>query len=69
MIAYHVVPGQLTDDFLDGTDFNHTTLLGSSLNVNGTGGGLRINDAGVVRSNLMASNGVVFAIDRVLTPR
>ncbi len=68
LVAYHVVPGQLTADFLEGMDMNHATLLGSSLNVDGTGP-LRVNGASVVRSNLMASNGVVFVIDRVLSPR
>lgn len=69
LVAYHVVPGQLPADFLEGVDVNHTTLLGSSLNVDGTGAALRVNGAAVVRADLFASNGVVFAIDRVLTPR
>lgn len=69
ILAYHVVPGLLSADFLEGVDVNHTTLLGSSLNTNGTGSALRVNGAGVVRADLPASNGVVYAIDRVLTPR
>ncbi len=69
VIAYHVVPGQLTEDFLTGMDVNHTTLLGSSLNVDGSGPGLLVNGASVVRADLAASNGVVHSIDRVLTPR
>lgn len=69
LVAYHVVPGQLTSDFLDGRDVNHTTLLGSSLNVDGSGPTLRVNGAAVVQADLMARNGVVFVIDRVLTPR
>jgi uncharacterized surface protein with fasciclin (FAS1) repeats len=68
LVAYHVVPGTLTTDFLDGIDINHTTLLGSRINTDGTGGALRVNGANVVRADLMAGNGVVFAIDRVLTP-
>ncbi len=68
-LAYHVVPGELTEDFLAGIDVNHTTLLGSSLNTDFTGAALRVNGAGVVRANLPASNGVVYAIDRALTPR
>ena len=68
-LAYHVVPGLLSADFLEGVDVNHTTLLGSSLNTDGTGAALRVNGAGVVRADLPASNGVVYAIDRVLTPR
>ena len=68
-LAYHVVPGLLSEDFLEGIDVNHTTLLGSSLNTDGSGGALRVNGAGVVRANLPASNGVVYSIDRVLAPR
>jgi uncharacterized surface protein with fasciclin (FAS1) repeats len=69
LVAYHVVPGELTSEFLTGMNVNHTTLLGVSLNVDGTGGSLRVNGASVTRADLMASNGVVFAIDRTLTPR
>jgi uncharacterized surface protein with fasciclin (FAS1) repeats len=69
LLAYHVVQGQLTSAFLEGMDVNHTTLLGSSLNVDGTGDGLRVNDARVLRADIAASNGVIHIIDRVLTPR
>jgi uncharacterized surface protein with fasciclin (FAS1) repeats len=69
VLAYHIVPGLLTDDFLEGIDVNHTTLLGSSVNTDGTGAALTVNGAGVVRANLPASNGVVYSIDRVLAPR
>jgi uncharacterized surface protein with fasciclin (FAS1) repeats len=68
-VAYHVVPGQLTTDFLEGRAVNHTTLLGSSLNVDGTGGELRVNGARVVRADRLAANGVVFTLDRALEPR
>lgn len=68
-LAYHVVPGQLNDDFLEGIDVNHTTLLGTSLNTDFTGDALRVNGAGVVRANLPASNGVVYSLDRALAPR
>ncbi|MBP7001052.1 fasciclin domain-containing protein [Amaricoccus sp.] len=69
LVAYHVVPGELTSEFLEGMDVNHTTLLGTSLNVDGSGGALRVNGASVLRADLMASNGVVFLIDTALTPR
>jgi len=69
LVAYHIVPGQLTSAFLVGVDVNHTTLLGSSLNIDGRGEGLRVNGAQVTRADIAAGNGVVFAIDRVLTPR
>lgn len=69
LLAYHVVPGQLGSDFLAGMDVNHTTLLGSSLNVDGTGEGVRVNDARILRTDIEASNGIIHVIDRVLTPR
>lgn len=69
LVAYHVVPGTLTSEFLIGMDVNHTTLLNSSLNVDGTGGALTVNGARVLRADLEAANGIVFQIDRVLTPR
>lgn len=68
VMAYHIVPGMFTSDFLASVDVNYTTLKGTSLNVNGTRG-LRVNDATIVTPDLGASNGVVNIIDRVLTPR
>lgn len=68
VMAYHVVPGMFTSDFLTGVDVNYTTLKGTSLNVDGTDG-LRVDDATIVTPDLGASNGVVNIIDRVLTPR
>jgi uncharacterized surface protein with fasciclin (FAS1) repeats len=69
VVSYHIVPGTFTSDFLAGVDVNYTTLRGTSLNVDGTGGALRVNGAAVVTPDLRASNGVVNVIDRVLIPR
>lgn len=69
LVAYHVVPGTFTSEFLSGMDVNYTTLGGQSLNVDGTSGGLKVNNANVTGPDLDASNGVVHVIDRVLTPR
>jgi uncharacterized surface protein with fasciclin (FAS1) repeats len=69
LLSYHVVPGDFTGDFLSGVDVNYTTLAGTSLNVDGTGTGLLVNGAGVIKADLAAENGVVHVIDRVLEPR
>ena len=69
LVAYHVVPGMFTTDFLSGIDVNYTTLSGDGLNVDGTAGGLRVNGATIVTPDLGAGNGVVNIIDRVLVPR
>ena len=68
IVAYHIVPGMFTTDFLAGVDVNYTTLAGSSLNVDGTAG-LTVNGAAILTPDLGADNGVVNIIDRVLVPR
>jgi uncharacterized surface protein with fasciclin (FAS1) repeats len=68
VVAYHIVPGMFTTDFLAGVDVNYTTLAGSSLNVDGTAG-LTVNGAAILTPDLGADNGVVNIIDRVLVPR
>jgi uncharacterized surface protein with fasciclin (FAS1) repeats len=67
LVAYHVVPGMYDAAFLDGLDANYATASGRSVNVVGTSG-LRVNGARVTRPDLMAANGVVHVIDRVLVP-
>jgi uncharacterized surface protein with fasciclin (FAS1) repeats len=69
LVSYHVVPGMLTSGFLLGRDINFTTAAGTPLTVDGTSGRLRVNGAGVTRSDIDAGNGVIHVLDRVLTPR
>lgn len=69
LLSYHIVPGDFTAAFLTGVDINYTTLAGSSLNVDGTGGRLLVNGAGVISADHSAGNGVVHVIDTVLKPR
>jgi uncharacterized surface protein with fasciclin (FAS1) repeats len=68
VVAYHVVPGMVNSSFMTGLDMNHLTSTGDTISVNGTGAGIRVNTANVVRADLGARNGVVHVIDRVLIP-
>ena len=66
VLKYHVVSGQvLSTDLSDG--LMAETLLGAPLtfSVNGM---IKVNDATVGPADMMASNGVVHAIDQVLLP-
>jgi len=64
-LRYHVVSGQfLSGQLTDGETL--TTLNGKNVTVSLDP--TRINDAGVTIADLMASNGVVHAIDKVLIP-
>ena len=43
------------------------TVQGGSVDIDGTNG-VRINNASVVKADIMASNGVIHVIDKVLMP-
>lgn len=68
IVAFHIVPGVYTTDFLGGVEVGYATLDGERLNVDGVGG-LRVGGATIVTPDLGAGNGVVNIIDRVLNPR
>lgn len=67
ILLYHVVGASaLSTDLQDGQSIE--TLLGQSLNVNIDQNGVFINNAQVTNADLLASNGVVHVIDKVLIP-
>jgi len=72
ILTYHVVPGSITSDQLIGTRQNVATVQGGTVNVNGIqsklNSGVRVNDANVTTADIIASNGVIHVIDKVLLP-
>ena len=67
ILTYHVVPGKTVSSAIAGKMLTAKTVQGGSLNINGTNG-VRINNATVVKADIMASNGVIHVIDKVLMP-
>lgn len=67
ILTYHVVPGKVKAKDVAGLK-QATTLQGSTLKVSVMNGTVMINDAHVVATDVMASNGVVHVIDTVLLP-
>ena len=66
-MLYHVVGGTaLSTDLNDGDAI--ATLLGPDVNVSIDMGTVMINGAEVVIADILASNGVVHVIDKVLIP-
>lgn len=68
LLGYHIVQGVLDASFLSGRRVNYRTTSAASLDVDGTGGGLRVDGARVLIPDLRAANGVIHVIDRVLSP-
>lgn len=67
ILKYHVVPGKvLSSDLSDG--MKAKTAEGSDITVHINDSGVKINDANVAAADIMASNGVVHVIDRVIIP-
>lgn len=64
VLTYHVVPGSFTTSDITAEMTAFPTLEGSDLPITQNG----VGDATVTAVNIPASNGVVFAIDTVLTP-
>ena len=66
VLTYHVVPGKLmAADVAEGA--SATTAEGSKLTIT-TKDGVKVDEARVVQTDIMASNGVIHVIDTVIMP-
>jgi uncharacterized surface protein with fasciclin (FAS1) repeats len=65
VLTYHVVPGQIEPDDIDGT---HKTVEGKELKVTGSGDSMKVDDAKVVCGGVQTANATVYMIDSVLMP-
>jgi uncharacterized surface protein with fasciclin (FAS1) repeats len=67
ILTYHVVPGKLmAADVAKSTQLQ--TVQGQSITVT-TEGGVRVDDANVIQTDIEADNGVIHVIDRVIMPK
>ena len=68
VLLYHVVSGKLTAARVV-KQKSLTTLEGGTLSIRTRNGNVYVNRARVIKANVMASNGVIHAINQVLIPR
>jgi uncharacterized surface protein with fasciclin (FAS1) repeats len=67
ILTYHVVPGELMAvDVVKLTEAK--TVNGKSVSVTEQGNSVMINDAKVTTTDIVASNGVIHVIDKVILP-
>jgi len=67
VLTYHVVPGKVTASQVK--PGNIKTVQGQSLNVRAEGGAVTVDNARVIKTDVMASNGVIHVIDSVVLPQ
>jgi uncharacterized surface protein with fasciclin (FAS1) repeats len=67
ILTYHVVSGKVTAEDVVKLD-SAATVEGSSVTIAASDSGVLVNDANVIKADVMASNGVIHVIDTVLIP-
>lgn len=66
IVSYHIIPGKVMITEVKPGDVE--TLEGHAVALKSDNGKVTVNDANVTQSDLAAENGVIHAIDAVLTP-
>jgi len=67
VLTYHVVSGEVTAADVSNLK-SAKTIQGQEGKINASSNGVRINDANVIKADVIADNGVIHVIDRVLMP-
>ena len=67
ILTYHVVPGKVMSSDIAGKKTEAKTVQGSSLEVDATKG-VMVDNAKVIKADIVASNGVIHVIDTVVIP-
>lgn len=68
LLLYHVIVADVSSAQITGAKGGVETANGTRVLLDGTGESLRIDGATITRADIDASNGTVFAIDKVLIP-
>lgn len=68
ILTYHVVPGKVLSTDLAGKKMDVKSVQGGELMIDATDG-VTINDARVIKADVMGSNGVVYVFDTVIIPQ
>jgi uncharacterized surface protein with fasciclin (FAS1) repeats len=69
ILTYHVINARVDSTKIKGAKGDVKTVQGSSVTLDGSGAAMMVDGAGIVQADVMASNGVVHVIDKVLTPK
>ena len=67
ILTYHVLPGQTLAADLAGQRLSVPTVNGQNVHIDGRNG-VKVEKSNVIQADILASNGVIHVIDRVLLP-
>jgi uncharacterized surface protein with fasciclin (FAS1) repeats len=67
ILTYHVIPGAVMSSAIAGQTLQVTTVQGGALTINAANG-VMVNEATVTAADIVAGNGVIHVIDKVLLP-
>ncbi len=67
ILTYHVVPAKIMSGDIAGKRAKVLTVQGERLSVNARNG-VKVDNADVVQADIVASNGVIHVVDKVLLP-
>ncbi|WP_269514398.1 fasciclin domain-containing protein [Brevundimonas subvibrioides] len=68
LLLYHVVVADVNSSQIEGTKGGVETAARTQVQLDGTGSAIKVDEATVTTADIEASNGAIFAIDRVLNP-
>lgn len=68
LLSYHVLAGKVTAADIGGKMANFETLAGEKVKVDSAGRVAKVNQAAIKQPDIMASNGVIHVIDKVISP-
>ena len=68
ILKYHVVAAKVPASAAINNKTSLDTLAGKKIAVDGTGKGVKVENANVVKTDIMGSNGIIHVIDTVLIP-
>ncbi|MDP3659588.1 fasciclin domain-containing protein [Phenylobacterium sp.] len=68
LLTYHIVNARVDSTKIKGAKGPVTTVSGQPIELDGSGDMLMVNNADITQSDVMATNGILHVVDKVLTP-
>lgn len=68
LLTYHLINARLDSTRIDGAKGPVPTVAGENVQLDGSGEAMMVGQAEIVQADVMASNGVIHVVDKVLMP-